>query len=119
MVYVEPSIVATMAQAIMILLIGWATREKFTYKGAIANGIMVLFAGGTLLYYTNVIGFFLLAYGAFIMVSAMEEYELHRLKKNMKPDWLAYVIYFLGNYIVAAAIIVIAGMYSYSVWPFV
>lgn len=115
---IDASIVAVMAQALVILLIGWATHEKFTYKGAIANGIMVIFAGGTLLYHAKAGGFLLLAYGAFMMVAGMEEYELHRMKKGIKPSWLSYVILFFGNYIIAAVVVLVSALWSYGVWPF-
>ena|GEM_PF-4023748 len=113
---VDASIVAVIMQAILILFIGFLLRKKFSFESAIANGIVVIFAGGTLLYHAKVLGFALLTYGAAIMIAAMKEQEIKRVAG--KEDFLGYIVMIFGNFIITALIIILMAMISYNIWPF-
>jgi hypothetical protein len=114
---VEASVVAVIMQAVLVLFIGTLIGKKFSFEGAIANGVVVIFAGGTLLYHGKALGFLLLTYGAAIMIAAMKERDLKKLEG--KSDFLGYVVMLFGNYIITALIIILMAMLSYNVWPFV
>lgn len=114
---VDASIVAVITQALVILFIGFLLGKKFSFESAIANGVIVLFAGGTLLFHTKALGFMLLAYGAAIMIAAMEERDIKKFKGS-EGDILEYIVFIFGNYIVTAFIIILVAMISYNVWPF-
>lgn len=113
----EPSIIAVFSQALIILLVGWATGKKFSYEGAIANGMLVNFAGGTLLLYGKGLGYLLLVYGSFILITGAKEQEKEEL--GGESEFLDYVVKILGNYIITALIVMLFIMISYQIWPFV
>jgi hypothetical protein len=113
----EPSIIAVFSQALLILVVGWATGEEFSYQGAIANGMLVIFAGGTLLLYGGGIGYLLLVYGSFLLVTAAREQEKEEM--GGKSELTEYVVKVLGNYIITALIVMLFIMITYQIWPFV
>ena len=48
--FVSLELASITAKVLFILMIGWLTRKRFTFAGAISNGVLMILGGGTLLW---------------------------------------------------------------------
>jgi len=112
----EESILAALCSAFLVFIVGWTTYRKPTFAGAIANGAMIIMTGGTLLFFGKALGYILLIYGSFLLLTGTRELDAERLKG--KSDFLGVIVKVLGNYISAVVIILLITWISYGIWPF-
>lgn len=112
--YVSLELASITAKVLFILLIGWLTSKKFTFAGAISNGVLMILGGGTLLWAQHVLGYVLLVYGAFLMTAGMREQEV--LELTGKTEGLGVVLRYMGHHITAAFVLQAAALYCF--WPF-
>ena len=62
-------------QILLIIAVSISTGRSNTFANIASNGILSVMAGGTLLYDHRIVGYFLLAYGIFLMTLGVKEYE--------------------------------------------
>ena len=58
--------ISVISEALLILIIGYLSGQKLTFSNAVLNGVLVMIAGGTLLFGQKPLGFLLLVYSSFI-----------------------------------------------------
>lgn len=87
----------------LVVLVALVTKREVTYASIATNGIIVMMAGGTILYDQRPIGFFLLGYAALLMAGGVREY-IEKVEL-MREEWFGKLLKAVGNYAIVAAIL--------------
>ncbi len=90
-------------EVVMIIVISVASGRKNTFGNIASNGIVSVMAGGTLLYDQRLVGFFLLAYGIFLMSLGIKEYEEKRA--FMETGYSGKLVKVLGHYVMVSIVL--------------
>jgi len=90
-------------EVFLIIAVSIATGRENTFANIATNGIICVMAGGTLLYDHRIVGFFLLAYGVFLMTLGTKEYEEKRA--FMETGYSGKVIKIFGHYIMVSVVL--------------
>jgi hypothetical protein len=86
----------------LIIIVSIATGRANTFANIAVNGIIMVMAGGTLLFDGRVTGFVLLIYGIFLMSMGIKEYEEKKFLKNI--PLFAKLLKVLGHYVIISII---------------
>jgi hypothetical protein len=110
---ISPQLAAITSNVLLILIIGWLTKKRFTFTGVITNGSLMLLAAGTILWAQYAIGYFLLVYGAFLIAAGMREEDL--LEFRGRTETLGKILRVMGDYVVVAVLLEASALYCF--WP--
>lgn len=113
MIEISQPLAEISGEVLLILMVGWMTREKFTFAGSIATGSFLLMGAAEMLLEQHFLGFPVLIYGITVMIIGMKEEQIDDMTGEI--EILGKALGYVGHYLTAAIVLELAALYSF--WP--